>query len=269
MVHLLLAWLLWEWLDKRGGGCSPSGGGGWPEQQPAPGGGGTPQLPATTQTSAPPWPAVAPTGLPPFPGPGWEYDEPPPPAVVQRARELSAPLWRWGKGQIKQEQTAGRWITYRAEIVASGKQGVVAYREKRPRAIPPSPPSSSQSPPPPSVPFGVPHPSSTAPSTPSAPQAPSGLPPSFALPVLSYGMGLRPAQPNQDVVTLQLKLQEHGFMKAGSADGRFGTGTRDSVLAFQKARGLAPNLPNADLLKRGFGVVREKTWSALFLKRAV
>lgn len=260
MVHLLLAWLLWEWLEKgRGSGCSPSSPSS-PGYPPEPTG-GSPQLPPSTPTSAPPWPAVTPTGLPPFPGPGWEYDEPPPPAVVQRARELAAPLWRWGKGQIKQEQTAGRWITYRAEIVANGKQGVVAYREKRPRLAPGTPP------PPPSVPFGVPHPSSTAPSSPSAPPAQGGLPPSFALPVLSYGIGLKPAPPSQDVITLQLKLQEHGFMKGGSADGRFGTGTRDAVLAFQKARGLAPNLPNADLLKRGFGVVRDKTWSALFLKR--
>lgn len=80
--------------------------------------------------AAAPWPVVVPDGLPTFPGAGWEYDEPPPAAVQQRAAQLVAPLWRQGKGSNRTEYTAGRWITYRAEIVRSGKQGVVAYRLK-------------------------------------------------------------------------------------------------------------------------------------------
>lgn len=87
--------------------------------------------PAPKQLPAPaPWPAVVPDGLPPFPGAGWVYDEPPPAAVQQRAAQLVAPLWRQGKGAHRAELTAGRWITYSAEIVRSGKKGVVAYRVK-------------------------------------------------------------------------------------------------------------------------------------------
>jgi hypothetical protein len=93
--------------------------------------GGSRGAPAPKQLPAPaPWPAVVPDGLPPFPGAGWEYDEPPPAAVQQRAAQLVAPLWRQGKGANRQELTAGRWITYRAELVRSGKKGVVAYRLK-------------------------------------------------------------------------------------------------------------------------------------------
>lgn len=87
---------------------------------------GAKQLPA----AAPPWPAAVPDDLPKFPGAGWEYDEPPPSAVQVRAAQLVAPLWRQGKGSFRTEFTAGRWITYRAEIVRSGKHGVVAYRVK-------------------------------------------------------------------------------------------------------------------------------------------
>lgn len=85
-----------------------------------------PQLPPAPA----PWRQAVPDGLPPFPGAGWEYDEPPPKDVQARAAQLVAPLWRQGKGSHRTELTAGRWITYRAEIVRSGKQGVVAYRQK-------------------------------------------------------------------------------------------------------------------------------------------
>lgn len=81
-------------------------------------------------STTPPWPSVTPSGLPPFPGPGWQYDEPPPIAVQQRARALVTQLWARGKGAHRIEQTGGRWIAYRAEILRSGKQGVVAYRER-------------------------------------------------------------------------------------------------------------------------------------------
>lgn len=119
----LLAFL-WLLIRGSGGGSAPS-----PRPaQPLPSGGTTPYLPASTQT--PPWPAAQPTGLPSFPGNGWEYDEPPPASVKQRAAALVSPLWTSGAGAHKVEQTAGRWIAYRAEKVRSGKKGVVAYRVK-------------------------------------------------------------------------------------------------------------------------------------------
>jgi peptidoglycan hydrolase-like protein with peptidoglycan-binding domain len=120
--------LLALWLLGGGGGRSAArpGSGGAASQQPRP----TPQLPAGTQTSTPPWPQVVPSGLPPFPGAGWQYDEPPPAAVVQRAKALVSQLWSGGAGTFKIEQTGGRWIAFRAELVKGGKKGVVAYRVK-------------------------------------------------------------------------------------------------------------------------------------------
>lgn len=94
------------------------------------------------------WPQAIPEGLPPFPGAGWEFDLPTPPAVHQRAAQLVDTLWRQGSGAYKTEQTAGRWITYRAEVVASGKRGVVAYRVRgdAPAGAAPALPSSPSSP---------------------------------------------------------------------------------------------------------------------------
>lgn len=106
---------------------------------PARGGGGA-ALPATapetsapgilTSTTAAPWPATLPADLPKFPSSGWEYDEPPPKVVQQRAQQLRAQLWQQGAGSHRIELTGGRWIAYRAEKVRSGNQGVVAYRVK-------------------------------------------------------------------------------------------------------------------------------------------
>lgn len=90
---------------------------------------------AALPTGTPPWPQVTPRGLPPFPGSGWEYDRPPPAAVQARAKALLSQLWRSGAGTFKVEQTAGRWIAYRAATTAGNKRGVVAYRVK---AAPPS-----------------------------------------------------------------------------------------------------------------------------------
>lgn len=92
------------------------------------------------------WPQALPKGLPPFPGSGWEFDLPTPPAVHQRAAQLVDPLWRQGSGAHRTEQTAGRWITYRAEVVRSGKKGVVAYRVRSSSPALPSSPSSPSSP---------------------------------------------------------------------------------------------------------------------------
>lgn len=119
---LLLLWL----LGGRGATRSARPGGAGAGKQPA----APPQLPPAggLQTSTPPWPQQVPKGLPAFPGAGWQYDEPPPAAVQQRAQQLVQQLWSGGAGTFKTEQTAGRWITYRAEVVKSGKKGVVAYR---------------------------------------------------------------------------------------------------------------------------------------------
>jgi len=91
-----------------------------------------------SKTQAVPWPQAIPPGLPPFPG-GWEFDAPPPQVVQNRAWQLLPQLWKTGQGTRKTEQTAGRWITYRAENMKAGKKGVVAYRPK-PGATPQSAP---------------------------------------------------------------------------------------------------------------------------------
>lgn len=130
LFGLALLWLLGGGAAKR-----PSGGTSQ-RRQPTPQ--QRPQLPppAGAQTSTPPWPQVVPSGLPTFPGAGWQFDEPPPAAVVQRAGQLVSQLWSAGAGTFKIEQTAGRWIAYRAEVVKSGKKGVVAYRVKSSPAAP-------------------------------------------------------------------------------------------------------------------------------------
>lgn len=76
-----------------------------------------------------PWPQAKPTGLPPFPS-GWEFDNPPPPAVVTRAWQLLPVLWKKGKGSTAVETIKGRWITFQAQVHAEGKKGVTAYRVK-------------------------------------------------------------------------------------------------------------------------------------------
>lgn len=90
-----------------------------------------------TSIKTPPWPSVVPRGLPPFPGAGWTPDNPPSPAVVQRAWSLLGPLWakRGGQpGATQTEQTAGRWITYQAAAMGGGKKGVVAFKLRNPDA---------------------------------------------------------------------------------------------------------------------------------------
>lgn len=67
--------------------------------------------------------------LPAFPA-GWEADTPPGKAVIARASALLKELWAGGKAQpIRQEQTEGRWITYKP-VMHGKKKAVVAYRIK-------------------------------------------------------------------------------------------------------------------------------------------
>lgn len=285
-----LLWLFWAWLMSGRNGAArqtqlPHGYGPPPGQPTS-----LPQGVLTAQPLPPPWPAVMPSGLPPFPGSGWEYDEPPPQVVQQRAGQLVTQLWNRGKGAYQIEQTAGRWISYQAAIMRSGKRGVVAWRVKRAVAKPPvraqarpvpgldprgGPPIdlppmvvTSRSP-------GMPQPrrASTSPAEgqpdrqgfvrTSAPAPGSTRVPlpggsidvlnqvnPLRLPVLRQGAGMPPAYPSQDVMLLQQKL-------AIPADGKFGPGTKKAVVEFQRRRGLTQD-----------GVVGTATWTALFAVRA-
>lgn len=161
--------------------------------------------PSPLPVYSPPWPQVVPAGLPPFPGPGWTPDAPPPPAVVQRASALLASLWQGGEGTYKVEQTAGRWIAYRATSMGT-KRGVVAYRLAAPAMSPAPEPM-------------VPVPAASRPPA-TSPASPLGL------------RTLRRGSPyTSDVVVLQKRL---GI----TADGKFGPGTEAAVKAYQRAHNL-------------------------------
>lgn len=138
----LIALLMLLLKGERGGG------GGAPAERELPAGGE-----AKWEKTSAPWPQVVPGGLPKFPSTAWEYDEPPPKAVQQRAGQLVSPLWKQGAGAFKIELTGGRWIAYRAEKVRSGKQGVVAYRQKKQKpaaagtaSAPPAAPAAPETP---------------------------------------------------------------------------------------------------------------------------
>lgn len=184
-------------------------------------------LSSTPPPNTPPWPQVVPVaGLPPFPGRGWEFDEPPSPAVQQRAGQLVSQLWARGSGAYRIEQTAGRWTAYRAEVVRSGKRGVVAYRVRSARPVPTVPaavPAPSMPPVVPSVP-----PLQVEPAAAPIPSPPSS---SSAVRVLRQGLGMPPQAPQADVRALQVRL-------GVPADGRFGPGTKAAVQAFQRSKGL-------------------------------
>lgn len=180
-----------------------------------------PSAPAATPTSAThpaaattlarttpvPWPQVAPAGLPSFPGAGWEPDEPPPPPVVARAIQLLPALWAGGAGTFKPEQTAGRWIIYRATDMG-GKKGVVAFRESE-HAKFLTPPSSSA-------------PSSDAVTAPASTTR-------TALPTLRRG------SKGEEVRILQRHLN------LLPVDGSFGPATEAAVKNYQGHNGLTPD----------------------------
>jgi hypothetical protein len=166
--------------------------------------------------------------LPGFPGAGWEPDEPPPSAVVVRAKQLLPQLWSGGEGTFKVEQTAGRWIVYRATSMG-GKKGVVAFRESQ-HAQFLTPPSSS-----------APADDGGATSPASATRAST----STALPFLKRG------SKGEDVRIVQRRLN------LLPADGDFGPGTEAAVKNFQAHNGLSPD-----------GKVGPQTWAALLGRSA-
>jgi murein L,D-transpeptidase YcbB/YkuD len=169
-------------------------------------------------------------------------DLPPPPAVVSRAQALLPALWASGEGTFKVEQTAGRWIAYRASRMGE-KKGVVAFRESQHSAFL-TPPESSA---PPVVTPGptlvrASAPSSNAPST-----VPATVPASSSrtsLPTLHRGSS------GPDVAIAQRALSI-------TDDGIFGPGTENAVRQYQRSRGLTPD-----------GVIGPQTWTSLLAGKA-
>lgn len=252
---------------------SEGGGGGWEYERQS---SSTPQLPpahgsqtSTTPEAATPWPQVLPQGLPAFPA-GWEYDQPPPQEVKARAKALLQTLWNSGQGSKVTEQTAGRWITYRAEITKGNKHGVTAWRLKKPAVVPSKPERRAQAP--------APAPSSPAPaapavyipqaSTPGTPvvsiPAPGGtietrVGPADTRPILHQGAGkgaLAHLKPYVELVQQKLLVDlTHG------GRGEFGPLTYASVKRFQQDQvtQARPGWTAKDV----DGVVGPKTWAAL------
>lgn len=76
----------------------------------------------------------------------------------------------------------------------------------------------------------------------------------MALPELKEGRGMKGAH-DEDVQTMQQLLQARGFRKGqgkAGADGRFGQGTRNDLVAFQKSVKITPD-----------GICGKKTWAYL------
>lgn len=254
---LFLLWLFF--------GCRSEGGAAVPLGIP----GGEPGWPGSPIRYTPPWPQARPSGLPPFPGSGWEFDEPVPLAVQQRAAQLVDALWAKGNGTSRVEQTAGRWVAYQAQVVASGRKGVVAYRPKRTQQPAPATAAAATASrlrpaPAPQRAAPVPQPRPTARASSPAPAAaplrvelgPAEMKPAVApvspvtLPTLVRGAGIKPRPPSPNVRVLQQRL---GI----TADGQFGGDTEKAVRAFQ-----ARNRLQVD------GIVGPETWASLFAVRA-
>lgn len=196
-------------------------------------------VPAVYKPTPQPWPQAVPAGLPAFPGPQWVPDNPPGAGVVSRATQLIPTLWARGAGTFKCEQTAGRWICYRATPMGT-KKGVVAFKLATEPKVTVAPPAAPTVVPAPAEPGYKPvsvktEPPAVVPATTTAPQV--------ALATLRLKS---PRMTGPDVVTLQKRL---GL----TADGVFGSGTHAAVIAYQNAHGLTPD-----------GIVGPRTWGSLF-----
>lgn len=203
---------------------------------------------------SPPWPAVMPTGLPAFPGPSWEFDTPPPLAVQQRAGQLVSQLWKQGKGAFRIEQTAGRWIAYRAEIVASGKKGIVAYRIKQ-AAAPRRAPTQARRPTPllpaaTTAPASYPAPASSPAAAPArrveVEVGPAIIHPENR-PTLRQGAGMGSLEHQSGHVMYVQRV-----LGVAPVDGNFGPITAKAVDRFQRSNDLKVD-----------AVVGPETWAAL------
>jgi len=238
---LLAVWALAGRRDLSTHVPPPPGAGPAPAPRPRPAGAPTPAAPpivpvshtTAVQVQPAPWPQVVPAGLPAFPGAQWVPDNPPGAGVVARASALIPILWAHGAGTFRTEQTAGRWITYRATPMGQ-KKGVVAFKlvgeptiTVHPAEIVPTP----------------------APASPAAAPSPTvqASAPSTALRTLRL---TSPRTEGPDVRTLQERL---GI----AADGVFGSGTHAAVLSYQRSHALNPD-----------GVVGPKTWGSLFGRSA-
>lgn len=251
---LLFFGLAWAWLGRRSSSSSRPP---WPGPDPSPPVPSGGQVTSSPPPAPPPWPQTVPAGLPSFPGPGWEFDEPPPLAVQQRAKAILQQLWNQGNGAWKAEQTASRWIVYRAEIVASGKKGVVAYRPKmaylpepqqRPATRATRRPAPAALPRAPAAPRPAPAPAAASPVA-----VPASSPDVSKLPLLKRGAGVQPAQPDPNVKAVQRLL---GFPPE-QQDGRFGGITEAAVRVHQQRYRLQVD-----------GEVGPQTWASLYTVRA-
>jgi len=201
---------------QDGGSSSYQGSPNLPTAGTTPGDTFTPPLAAAAPV---PFPQAVPSDLPSFPA-GWEYDQPPSHDAVVRAWQLVDPLWSQGAGATKTEQTAGRWQTYRAELMSGGTKGVAVYRVRgAPSANPP---------------VAVP---STMPAAQAAPPPVYQAPP-VAVPA-SYPVTTPASSPAMTTREIQQALNNAGASPALATDGLTGPKTTAAVVAFQRAHGLA------------------------------
>jgi peptidoglycan hydrolase-like protein with peptidoglycan-binding domain len=179
-----------------------------------------------TPPIAPAWPITPPSDLPPFPGPGWEYDEPVTGPVARRAFELITTLYGAGRGLGSSitEFVAGHWVTFHAERMANGKNGVAAWRVKQgrypspPKYGPPAPPAPSAAPSPPFIPVSPARP----------PPTPGGFSPAVVVvPTNPVAAAMSPAD-------AQDALNKLGYGPL-AVDGVIGPKTRAAIGAFQRA----------------------------------
>jgi hypothetical protein len=88
--------------------------------------------------------------------------------------------------------------------------------------------------------LGTPAPRPTKPATPAVDWTEKMI---MALPTLKHGVGLK-GPISEDVQTMQNLLQARGFggpLGSGGADGRFGNGSKNALIAFQRSVKISPD----------------------------